>query len=157
MEVHGVAESDCPRSTRKESEGDLDCACEACAFLRRRAASAFTDPSLKLRFNAQGRSLPAAADFASALQGSFSNPWKFRRQNFQGLEKQDALLRYAAGMKKTIKRLTLLFVLTRSETRLVAAILAIFAIGLAARYWHLKNEKPVPFTPPGVALAERGE
>lgn len=57
-------------------------------------------------------------------------------------------------MKKILKNLALLFVLTRGEVRLVAAILAIFVIGLAARYWHLKNERPAAFEPQGVVLTE---
>ncbi len=34
------------------------------------------------------------------------------------------------------------------------AFLAIAIVGIAARYWHLKQEKPEPYQPEGVALTE---
>ena len=47
------------------------------------------------------------------------------------------------------------FDLAPDERKFVAGILAIALVGLVARYVHLKNQKPEPVTPEGVAQASR--
>ncbi|MFH0953364.1 MAG: hypothetical protein V1873_03445 [Verrucomicrobiota bacterium] len=48
------------------------------------------------------------------------------------------------------------FDLTADERKFVAGILVIAVIGLAARYFHLKNQKAEPYQPEGVRQAEYG-
>jgi len=57
-------------------------------------------------------------------------------------------------MKKALRQLSYLFTLTREEQVFLAGVLAIAIVGIAARYWHLKQEKPEPYQPEGVALTE---
>ena len=47
------------------------------------------------------------------------------------------------------------FDLAPDERKFLAAILAIALVGLAARYVHLKNQKPEPVVPQGVEQAGR--
>lgn len=57
-------------------------------------------------------------------------------------------------MKKWLRQLSYLFILTREEQLFLAGILAIALVGIAARYHHLKNEKPEVYQPAGVAMSE---
>ena len=45
------------------------------------------------------------------------------------------------------------FAMTREEKLLVAGILAIALVGLVARHFHLRNQKPEPYIPPPPATA----
>jgi hypothetical protein len=47
------------------------------------------------------------------------------------------------------------FDLAPDERKFVAGILAIALVGLVARYVHLKNQKPEPAVPEGMAQAGR--
>ena len=57
-------------------------------------------------------------------------------------------------MKKTLRQLSYLFTLTREEQVFLAGVLAIALVGIAARYWHLRHEKPEAYQPEGVAMTE---
>ena len=57
-------------------------------------------------------------------------------------------------MKKALRQLSYLFTLTHEERLFLAGVLAIAVVGIAARYWHLKQEKPEPYQPEGVAMTE---
>jgi len=46
------------------------------------------------------------------------------------------------------------FALTVQERWLLAGVLAVFLVGLAARYLHLRQESPEPYHPEGSALLE---
>ncbi len=47
------------------------------------------------------------------------------------------------------------FWLTDQEKNYILAVCAIFLIGLAARYFFLKNEKPEVYTPAGIEKMEQ--
>ena len=47
------------------------------------------------------------------------------------------------------------FWLTEQERRYILVICAIFLLGLAARYWYLKNDKPRQYVPKGIEKAEQ--
>ena len=49
------------------------------------------------------------------------------------------------------------FSLTRQEQLLLSAVLAIILVGVTARYFHLKNEKPEPYDPEGIGLVTDGD
>ena len=49
-----------------------------------------------------------------------------------------------------LARLRFWLLLTGSERLWLAAILAIFLIGVAARWWHLARERPDPYVPEGM-------
>jgi hypothetical protein len=46
------------------------------------------------------------------------------------------------------------FWLTEQEKRYILVICAVFLLGLMARYWYLKQDKPREFSPPGVEKSE---
>ena len=57
-------------------------------------------------------------------------------------------------MKKALRQLSYLFTLTREEQIFLAGVLAIALVGMAARYWHLKQEKPEPYQPDGMTVTQ---
>lgn len=46
------------------------------------------------------------------------------------------------------------FALTPEERRFVGGILGLALLGLAARYWHLKRERPAPYELPTASAGE---
>ncbi|HEY8241696.1 MAG TPA: hypothetical protein VIH35_09625 [Kiritimatiellia bacterium] len=54
-------------------------------------------------------------------------------------------------MKKGLTKFAARFALTADEVKLVAAIAAIFIVGLAARAWHLRHQRPDAYEPGGLA------
>ena len=53
-------------------------------------------------------------------------------------------------MKKAVRLLRPWFALTVQERWFIAGILAIVLVGLAARWAHLRGERPVAYQPVGV-------
>lgn len=56
--------------------------------------------------------------------------------------------------KKKISPLQAGFWLTEQEKRYILIICAIFLLGLMARYWYLKHEKPKEYIPEGIEKVE---
>lgn len=53
--------------------------------------------------------------------------------------------------RKAVRGVAMWFALTPEEQRFLAAVLALALLGLGARYWHLKHERPDPYAPPEAA------
>ena len=58
---------------------------------------------------------------------------------------------------KKISPLQASFWLSEQEKRYILVICAIFLLGLIARYFYLKNEKPGLYTPPGLEQTEQND
>lgn len=57
---------------------------------------------------------------------------------------------------KTPTPLQAAFWLTKEETGYILVLCAVFLVGIVARYFYLKNEKPGAYTPVGVEEGEHG-
>jgi len=61
----------------------------------------------------------------------------------------------AAMAKRKPSPLQAGFWLTDQEKRYILVICAIFLLGLVARYWYLKNDKPREYRPGGIEKMEQ--
>ncbi len=58
-------------------------------------------------------------------------------------------------MKKKTTPLQAGFGLTEQEKRYILVVCAIFLLGLIARYWYLKHDKPKIYSPAGIEKVEQ--
>ena len=62
---------------------------------------------------------------------------------------------FARMANKKISPLQASFWLSEQEKRYILVICAIFLLGMIARYYYLKHEKPAAYTPPGIEQTEQ--